>query len=114
MRHHAIGEYKYRLLIQRHVATPANDGSGALVDSWTDDGYCWTLYEQPQGGTNAIYGVEQASIDSTIRVRGGANLVVQDRLKDEVHGDVYLIRGVHRDERDQICACISITEAAAA
>lgn len=107
-------EFKDRVCILRHTGAPANDGSGAIVDSWAGDQWVWCKIDNPIGGDKVEWGALQSSVDAVITIRGNMSVKSVDRLKDQF-GNVFLINGlsVVNGGIDQKCVCSSVTKESA-
>lgn len=103
------GYYSDRITLLRHSATPSTDGSGAVLDVWTDDRRVWCRIEQPKGSDRVYYGGLQTAVDCVVRVRGTTPISGQDRFRTD-DGRTLVIDGVHREDYDLVCACVQLGE----
>jgi len=99
------GQYDTRLLWKVHSNSEPNV-RGAVEATYTDNGYLWCMLSKPRGEERVIEGNLKSVVSVRVSVRGTPGVRSVDRFQDG--NTVYLIEGVHVDENEEICFCVTV------
>jgi head-tail adaptor len=82
-----------------------NTTNGQEEENFSDNGTLWGEMVLTNGQEQDEYGALQAVSEGTVRLRQFPNISALDRLLHKHFQDVYVIRGVHRDQKNNETIC---------